>query len=377
MLTQERGFPLTKKTKSIADALFPEIPEDEHYDVLDIPPNKRKLHTESYDFSISTIYDHLKSGHIYIPRFQRSFVWNMGQASRLIESLVIQCPIPVLYFDQLYDSRFSVIDGNQRLTSIKLYLDDEFSLKGLTAYPELENSYWSDLDPRIQRHILNRTMRCIAILPDTHPQIKFDVFERLNTGSVQLTAQELRHGIYHGKLINLIETLSRNDIWKKITRIKQDKRMKRAELVLRFLALAHELNEYEKPLSGFLNNFAEKYQNPNQKCLDEFSNHFLNAVKKMDTLYGELSFRPFDKSLKAQNAINAALFDAQMVAIYKVNPNVNNFNAKKRETLLDNTAKLFENQDFRKTIGAGTSAKTSVLKRINMFTEFISKELGK
>lgn len=367
---------MNTKTKTLADELFPEAPASEDTDVLNIPPSQRKLHTESYDFSVYTIYDHLKSEHIFIPQFQRSYVWNRGQASRLIESLVIQCPIPVLYFDQSADSKFSVIDGNQRLTSIRLYMDDEFELKGLTAYPELEGLFWSDLDPRIQRHIMNRTMRCVAILPGTHPQIKFDVFERLNTGSVQLTAQELRHGIYHGALIDLVEKLSKNETWKEITRIKQDKRMKRAELVLRFLALSHDLDNYEKPLSGFLNSFAESNQNASSNELASYEQDFISAVDKMKVLYGNLSFRPFDINYKAQNAINAALFDAQMVAVHQLKPDVSNFNARMRESLWMRTAELFEDPEFRKTIGSGTSAKSSVIRRISMYTHFLNAQLG-
>lgn len=367
---------MANKSKKLADQLFPVIDEKEAFDVLDIPPNKRKLHTETYDFSISTIYDHLKAGHIYIPRFQRSYVWNRGQASRLIESLIIQCPIPVLYFDQSEDSRFSVIDGNQRLTSIKLFLDNEFALRGLTAYPELEGTYYSDLDPRIRRHINNRTLRCISILPDTHPQIKFDVFERLNTGSVQLTPQELRHGIYHGSLIDRVEKISKNPKWKNLTRIRQDKRMKRSELVLRFIAMANDLDNYFKPLSGFLNNFADRYQNASEERLDNWENEFLEAVERMDILYGQLSFRPFDKEFRAQNAINTALFDAQMVAVFRVKPSTKGFNRRRQEKLWRATAELFEDTDFARTIGAGTSSKTSVIRRIDKYTRFLKRELA-
>lgn len=361
------------KVKSLADELFPERPSSDESEVMDIPPNQRKLHTESYDFSISTIYDHLASGHIYIPRFQRSYVWNRGQASRLIESLVIQCPIPVVYFDQSSDSKFSVIDGNQRLTSIRLFLEDEFSLKSLTAYPELEGLYWSDLDPRIQRHIMNRTLRCVAILPDTHPQIKFDVFERLNTGSVQLTPQELRHGIYHGKLIDLVEDLAKTPDWREITRIKTDKRMKRSELVLRFLAMANDLDNYFKPLSGFLNEFSEKYQNPDPDLLNKFEQDFLHAVDVMSRLYGNKSFRPFDRDYKTQNALNAALFDAQMVAVYRLKIDPSQINERKKEQVWQGTAELFEDDSFKRTIGAGTSSKTSVVRRIERFTKFLSQ----
>jgi len=366
---------MSNKTKSLADQLFPIKESLDSLDVLDIPPNQRKLHTETYDFSISTISEYLENGHIYIPHFQRSYVWNRGQASRLIESLVIQCPIPVLYFDQTNDSKFSVIDGNQRLTSIRLYLNDEFSLRGLTAYPELEGMYFSDLDPRIQRHITNRTLRCIAILPDTHPQIKFDVFERLNTGSVQLTPQELRHGIYHGKLIDKIDALSKNTEWKELTRIRTDTRMKRSELVLRFIAMANDLNNYFKPLSGFLNNFLEKNKNPPDSKLTEWEGEFNFAVDALRTMYGNLAFRPFDMEFKAQNSINAALFDAQMIAVHRLKPDLTKFTEKKREKLLKATATLFKDPAFAKTIGAGTSSKTSVTRRIHMFTTFLKEQL--
>jgi hypothetical protein len=129
--------------------------------------------------------------------------------------LIIQCPIPVVYFSQAPDNKLVVIDGNQRLLSIKLFLNDAFELQGLTTYPELNGQTWSSLDPRFRDHISNRTIRCITILKDTHPQIKFDVFERLNTGSVNLNAQELRHGLNHGALMKTLDALVKNEKWRK------------------------------------------------------------------------------------------------------------------------------------------------------------------
>jgi hypothetical protein len=158
-----------KPTKSLADKLFPVEPSANDLAVVDIPPEKRRLHTETYDFSITTINDYLKNGTLFVPDFQRAYVWNRAQASRLIESLIIQCPIPVIYLNQERDETLAVIDGNQRVTSIKLFMNDEFELQGLTAYPELEGNKFSDLDPRIKRHIQNRTLRCITILKGTHP----------------------------------------------------------------------------------------------------------------------------------------------------------------------------------------------------------------
>lgn len=187
-----------KSSSSLADILFPGALEQQDFadGILSIPPEQRKLHTETYDFTVDTVVERLEEGGIFVPDFQRRYVWSDAQASRLIESLIIQCPVPVIYLNQEIDETLSVIDGNQRLTSIRRFIRNEFSLKGLTAYPELEGSRFHQLDPRFQRHILNRTLRCIVILKDTHPQVKFDVFERLNTGAVKLTPQELRHGLY-------------------------------------------------------------------------------------------------------------------------------------------------------------------------------------
>ncbi|HEU4708759.1 MAG TPA: DUF262 domain-containing protein, partial [Methylophilaceae bacterium] len=194
-----------KTGTNLANILFPEAKEQEDFadGILSIAPEQRKLHTETYDFTVETIVEKLEDKSIFIPHFQRRYVWSDAQASRLIESLIIQCPIPVIYLNQEPDERLSVIDGNQRLTSIARFLKNEFALKGLTAYPELEGSRFFELDPRFQRHIQNRTLRCIVILKDTHPQVKFDVFERLNTGATRLTPQEIRHGLYFGDLMTL------------------------------------------------------------------------------------------------------------------------------------------------------------------------------
>lgn len=133
----------TRQTgEQLADILFPEAKEQQDFadGILSIPPEQRKLHTETYDFTVDTIVEKLIDDSIFIPHFQRRYVWTEPQASRLIESLIIQCPIPVIYLNQENDESLSVIDGNQRLTSIRKYMENQFPLKGLTAYPELEQS---------------------------------------------------------------------------------------------------------------------------------------------------------------------------------------------------------------------------------------------
>ena len=219
--------------ESLADALFPqeEIEEFEEA-ILNIPPEKRILRTEQYDFSVASLISMMEKGDVVIPDFQRHYVWTDRQASRLVESLIIQCPIPVIYLNQEKNETFSVIDGNQRLRSLRRFVDDEFPLAGLTSYPELTGFTYSMLDVRFQRHISNRVLRCIAILKETHPQVKFDVFERLNSGAVALTRQELRHGLFYGPLLKRARVVASSSKLESYLGSRKDKRMKAEELVV-------------------------------------------------------------------------------------------------------------------------------------------------
>jgi uncharacterized protein with ParB-like and HNH nuclease domain len=363
-----------EQEKILADILFPT--EDEitkAQSILDVPPEQRRLHTDNYDFTVSTLVDYLKSNKIKIPNFQRRYVWSETQASRLIESLIIQCPIPVIYLSQERDETLSVIDGNQRLTTLKRYLNNEFKLSGLTTYPELAGYAFYELDSRFQRHIQNRTIRCLVILKDTHPQVRFDVFERLNTGSVRLTQQELRHGIYYGDLIVLTEKLSRNHEFSSLVEIKDNKRMKLEELILRFLAFRYSINIYKKPLSNFLNTFSENNKSMNQQKIDSYTEEFISTVSMAKRLYGEYAFKVFDKTEKVLSRFNAALFDAEMIVASKFNQHG------KGPLKLSDTVKilatLFEsNEEFRKSIFQATSDENQVKTRIKTLSRAFEVE---
>lgn len=363
--------------QSLADKLFPIVEiDDDDSSIINIPPEKRRLHTESYDFSIATLNDYLKNKTMFVPKFQREYVWNRTQASRLIESLIIQCPIPVIYLNQERDETLAVIDGNQRLTSISLYINNEFELQGLTTYPELNGVIFADLDSRIQRHILNRTLRCITILKETHPQIKMDVFERLNTGAVQLNPQEIRHGVYHGKLIELIDELSNEKIWKKISGIKNDNRMKGSELILRYISLLNDLPNYKKPLKYFLNQFCEKNTNIDDENKLKWKNQFLNTIEKIHIVFGEYAFKTMDKSTnKPSRHINAALFDSVMIGFTKANINSTNIKKINKVKLLKGYQNLLNDEKFIKSISVGTSATTNVKYRINTFSKFLKDHI--
>lgn len=296
--------------KSIADEMFPELSEQEIEDlVTSVPPKDRRLITSAVDFSVSTLLAYIRDATIRIPNFQRNYVWSQVKASRLIESLIMQCPVPVIYLSRTPDGGMEVVDGNQRLTSIRRFVDENFELKGLTAFPELANSHYSELDARFQRHIQSRTIRCVIIEPESHPQIKFDVFERLNSGSTPLNAQELRHGIYSGPFMEMLRSSSSDRVFVRATGVKNDPRMRRDELALRFFALSDGWKGYEKPLGNFLNLYCEKNRNSSEARLVARKKKLLAVMEGLESVLGGNPFR-FSADGDKIAKFNTAYFDA-------------------------------------------------------------------
>lgn len=359
---------LTQDQESLADALFP-IEDDEFEEaILSIPPEKRILRTEQYDFSVSTLIMMMEKKEVVVPEFQRRYVWSERQASRLVESLIIQCPIPVIYLNQEKDETFSVIDGNQRLNSLKRFVEDKFPLVGLTSYPELSGLKYSQLDKRFQRHISNRVLRCTVILKETHPQVKFDVFERLNSGAVALTRQELRHGLYYGTLLKTASAVSKELKLENHFGGRKDKRMKAEELVIRFWALNESIGAYEKPLASFISNYAESNRNPSAEDLDGLTEDIKTAHSRAMELFGPHCFT-FSKN--GASRFNAAVFDAQMVACSKLTSTKYRILKVKIDEIQKEYEKLQKNPEYARSVTLATSDKAALQGRIHKVSSLL------
>jgi hypothetical protein len=211
-------------------------------------------------------------------------------------------------------------------------------------------------------------------MKDTHPQVKFDVFERLNTGAVKLSAQELRHGIYHGRFINWLDKVGREKRWQTLTSGRSDKRMRAEEFLLRFLALHFRLDAYEKPLVTFLNSFAEDHRDANDAQLAEFESLVSQTVNGVAALFGELAFKVFDRTDNDRivSPFNAALFDAEMLSVSRAQSDVAAFSERKRKRILDRVAELFLDETFLKAINLATSDAAQIRKRIDMIGHIIA-----
>ena len=286
--------------------------EDEP-DPDELPVRDRKVITQPYDSVIETLVEQIKSGTIFIrplserPRFQRNYVWSDQIASKLVESIILNVPIPRCYLSQNEEMELDVIDGQQRLYSIYRFFENQFRLKNLEILTEINGLAFHQLSTKMQRQLKTHTLRCVVITNQSHPEIRFDVFERLNTNTVPLNAQELRNCIYRGALNDFLGEAAQNEQWLKIIGRKEpDKRLRDEEVVLRFLAFETKgLASYRTPLKHWLNEAAKDGRRYSPKVMAELAQAWTQAINVSLIWFEEKECfrRP------GSRAINKALFD--------------------------------------------------------------------
>lgn len=307
----------------------------------EIEPLRRKIYTEKSDPEIESLHRKFIKGKLVLqPDFQRHFIWNRTNASRLIESALLGIPIPIIYLSEEDNEDQYVIDGQQRLTSFFSFLDGEFSessdksyefkLTGLKVLKELNGKSFKDLDENLQEKISSYSVRTITFGKESDSDLKFEIFERLNTGAISLNDQELRNCMYRGPYNNLLRKLSSNKDFREIIGIKNpEKRMRDMELVLIFTSFYHStyLN-YKPPAKSFLNEDMEKYRDISEKEAQELEKAFKNAVTIIKSLFGNQAFRRFRRGDKNEpngnwdsRQFNKSLYEVLMYTFSKTDKN--------------------------------------------------------
>jgi hypothetical protein len=188
------------------------------------------------------------------PEYQRKFVMDAKLSSRLVESILMDVPIPVIYLSEEKDGTFSVIDGQQRITSFLSFIKGqfpdgkEFHLSNLKVLADLNKKKFQDLDKILQTKINMTTLHTITIKKESQEDIKFEIFERLNTGSVRLNEDEIRNVVYRGNYVKLLAELENDDTFHKLVSNENGKkRMVYRGMILRFFALSEKTHLNYKP----------------------------------------------------------------------------------------------------------------------------------
>ena len=338
----------------------------------DIPKELRKINTQAYDKSVSDIVRMMEDGDINLnPEYQRNYVWDNTRASLLVESIILNVPIPVIYVSQESDDSWTVIDGLQRLYSLKRFFDRDFKLSGLEILNELNKNDVKTLSPKALRILKNGLLRIIVIANDSHPEIKYDVFMRLNRGSVKLTEQELRNCLYRGKLNDTLKILATNVNYLKLMNLKAPHiRMMDCELILRYITLSKKWNKdtdeihgYKGRMKNLLNEFMYNNQNPDIKTLSEIIIDFEATVNKVISIYGDKAFRRLNEDGEYDTPLNRSLMDILMLTSKYFSFDLLEKNKSKINATLSQL--IIHDVDFRNSITIATSDSKVIAYRLS------------
>jgi hypothetical protein len=344
---------------SIALERIPSEVEDEFSDT-----SPYRILSFPADFTLKGLHDKFLADEIVIPPFQRQYVWNVERASKLIESFLLGLPVPgVFLYREKKSQKLIVIDGQQRLVSVFGFFDGKFPTTGKRFYlkgvrPTWDGKTYAKLADADQIRLRDSVLRATIIEqvdPADHSSM-FHIFERLNTGGVSLRPQEIRNCIHQGSFNDLLKTLNGLDVWRDIVGSeKADKRMRDIELILRFLALLYEHQNYRKPMKDFISDFMARNKEASKSKLEEFKEVFISTVDKVRESLGR---RPFH--IKA--GLNAAVFDSVMVA-FGTGKSKNPSDIKSRYKA------LLENEAYESYISTATTDVDTVKARIALASQ--------
>jgi len=223
---------------------------------------------------------------IFIPQFQRSFVWSINQASRFIESLLLGLPVPGIFLSKEPETgKLLIIDGQQRLKTLQYFYQGvfhngrEFSLQNVQD--RLLGKTHRTLD-QTDKNILDDSIIHATVVKQDEPSDDessiYHIFERLNTGGTQLQPQEIRACIFHGPFNTLLNELNDEPAWRRVFG-RHSKRLKDQELILRFLAFFFNIDDYEQPIKEFLNDYMGKNRTLARESAEQLRTAFLPTIR--------------------------------------------------------------------------------------------------
>lgn len=244
-----------------------------------IRENQRKVDFDVKEFTIEAYVDKYNSGDFFIPEYQREFVWDEKRQAKFIESVVLGLPIPFIFSADVYgredkddeddEGNLEIVDGSQRLRTLSRFVNNiesktgfvnELKLEGLSVLTELNGLTFGDFSPARKKRFLNSTIRMIMISDKSDADVRFMMFERINTGSDELNSMQKRKGIHQGIFTDFIYECAKNPLFEELTFFteKMRKREEPQELILRFFAYSENYQNLQYSVIDFLDEYVQE-----------------------------------------------------------------------------------------------------------------------
>lgn len=337
---------------------------------------------QASDLSLEAVAGMVQAEAIDIkPEFQRRERWTNRQASALIESFLLNIPVPPVYLAEEDFGRYAVIDGKQRLGAIRDFIKGELALSGLGRFTEIEGLRFNELPPGLRNALQVRPyLRVVTLLRQSDPAVKYEVFHRLNSGGEPLNAQEIRNVIFRGPLNDLILELSAHPFLKRQLKIKDHRSqayraMQDVEYVLRFLTLRETWRGFGGDFRTAMDNFMMAQSHASQTVLNSYARAFNNAISACETIWGPLAFRRFDRG-QWRDQMLGGMFDAQMIAVDSLTPAELEILVDRAQEAVHGTQHLFEDLTFETSVRTSTNTPSRLWYRIDRMEDTLRQVLS-
>lgn len=342
------------------------------------PFDSSRIRVETKNTQMDTLIKRIKNDEIDLKTgFQRrSGIWSNKAQSRLIESMLINIPLPAFYMDATDDSRWLVVDGLQRLTTIRRFaIDEEFALTGLEFLSDYEGKKFSGLPRSFRRRIEETDIILHLIQPGTPLDVKFDIFRRINTGGEPLSAQEIRHALNQGAVTQWLETLAESDYFKMATdNGVASRRMDDRECVLRFLAFnLFSPKKYSADnFDQFLHAAMSAANEAEGGVLEENAERFRRAMTTATEIFANDAFRKRYRENETRYPINKALFETWSLTLGALNEEDSDRLIAEGELVRERFRSLMnEDKAFEASISQGTGSVKKIQYRFAKIEELV------
>lgn len=289
MSLKQEALPITHEQKETAEAEIREKQKPVDYDTKEYPV---EILVQKYSEGREE-----EMNELFIPDYQRENVWDEERQSKFIESVLLGLPIPYIFVADIYDpendlGRLEIVDGTQRIRTLEKFIHNKLTLQNLKKLGSLNGFKFEDLPLARQRRFKRSTLRMIQLTEKADEEIRRDMFERINTGSVALNEMEKRRGISQGPFLSFVEELSKNPQFRELCPFSPAAidRKEPQEFVLRFFAYLNNYQNFKRKVSEFVNEYLEKNNNRKfneEKMQNEFylmlefvGKHFPNGFSK-------------------------------------------------------------------------------------------------
>lgn len=312
-------------------------------------------------------------GFLMNPDFQRDFVWPEDKQSRLIESVVMRIPLPVLYLAEDDQGRYVVVDGLQRLTTFKRFLGGELTLV-LPDRPELDKLKFGPLPPKLKNRIEDTDLT-LYILDEKAPErARLDIFERVN-GGVPLTRQQMRNCLYMGQATRFLGEEAKTDLFRDATGKSLDSlTMQDREFVNRFCAfMVLPLETYSNDIDDFLAKALKAINKLSSEELESLRRSFHRALEANIAVFGKHAFRKHTAETDRRSRLNLALFDVMSTGLARYDLSAV---AQRKDDLAKRFSDLMSDEAFMNAITRGTTGMKEVRVRFEKIRAMLVEVLG-